>query len=157
MPMSDPKPLPPAAYAVVSGQAMEATILTRGPWDPAHQHAGPPTAMVCRAVEAAAQALGLDHIGRLTANLLRPVPIGRLEVEVHTDYAGRNAAHFSARLLHQGKELGRFTALAQRLTTLSLPEPLDGHPLPQAPQPPATSTAERMPFGESVVGYADLV
>lgn len=163
MPATDPpappdaaEPLPPAAYTVLSPREVRASSLTRGPWDPQHQHAGPPIAMVCRAIEAVAQAHGLSHIGRLTANLLRPVPIAELEIEVSTDYAGRNAAHYSARLWGGGKELARFTALAQRENALLLPEALDGHPLPQAPQAPADSAPDRMPFGRQA-GYADLV
>ena len=150
-------PLPPAAYTVLSPRTVRASVLTRGPWDPQHQHAGPPIAMVCRAIESVAQEHGLTHIGRLTANLLRPVPIAELEIEVTTDYAGRNAAHYSARLWGEGKELVRFTALAQRESVLTLPDALDGHPLPQAPRTAAESTPQRMPFGRQAVGYADLV
>lgn len=92
------RPLPSAAYAVVSPRTVRASELTRGPWDPQHQHAGPPIAMVCRAIESVARDHGLTHIGRLTANLLRPLPIAEIEIEVITDYSGRNAAHYSARL-----------------------------------------------------------
>lgn len=142
---------------VTSPRTVQASVLTRGPWDPQHQHAGPPIAMVCRAIESVAQDHGLTHIGRLTANLLRPVPIGELEIEVTTDYAGRNAAHYSARLWGGGKELARFTALAQRESELALPEALDGHPLPNAPKSPAECGPARMPFGRRAAGYADLV
>src|SRR5690606_22410828 len=99
---------PRAAYIAHSQHEIEATALTRGPWDPNHQHAGPPIAMVCRAIEAVAAGQGLTHIGRLTCNLLRPLPIGRITVEVEADYAGRNAAHYSARIRGGGKELARF-------------------------------------------------
>lgn len=149
--------LPAAAYAVVSPRTVRASELTRGPWDPQHQHAGPPIAMVCRAIESVARDHGLTHIGRLTANLLRPLPIAELEIEVTTDYSGRNAAHYSARVWGEGKELARFTALAQRESHLTLPDALDGHPLPQAPMPPADSAIQRMPFGRQLTGYADLV
>ncbi len=110
LPPISPEPLPPAAYAVVSTRTVRASELTRGPWDPQHQHAGPPIAMVCRAIESVARDHGLTHIGRLTANLLRPLPIAELEIEVTTDYSGRNAAHYSARVWGGGKELARFTA-----------------------------------------------
>ena len=156
-PPTVPEPLPPAAFAVLSHRLVRASVLTRGPWDPQHQHAGPPIAMVCRAIESVARDHGLTHIGRLTANLLRPLPIGELEIEVDTDYSGRNAAHYSARLWGAGKELARFTALAQRESELSLPEALDGHPLPRAPKLPADCEVERMPFGHRLAGYADLV
>ncbi|MGH7487967.1 MAG: acyl-CoA thioesterase domain-containing protein, partial [bacterium] len=130
-------PLPQAAYAVVSAGTVRASELTRGPWDPQHQHAGPPIAMVCRAIELTAREHGLTHLGRITANLIRPIPISELEIEVTTDYSGRNAAHYSSRLSSGGKELARFTALMQREHELALPDGLDGHPLPQAPKAPA--------------------
>ena len=151
------QPLPSAAYAVVSSTTVRASELTRGPWDPQHQHAGPPIAMVCRAIEAAARGQGLTHMARLTANLLRPVPIAELDIEVTTDYAGRNAAHYAARLSSAGKEVARFTALMQRENELALPDDLEGHPLPRAPRPPAESALRRMPFGRELTGYADLV
>jgi hypothetical protein len=113
--------------------------------------------MVCRAIESVAREHGLTHIGRLTANLLRPLPIAELEIEVTTDYSGRNAAHYSARMWGEGKELARFTALAQRESELALPDALDGHPLPQPPRTPAESAVGRMPVGRRQPGYADLV
>jgi hypothetical protein len=156
-PKTHPEPLPCAAYAVLSPRKVQASGLTRGPWDPQHQHAGPPIAMVCRAIEAVARDHGLTHIGRLTANLLRPLPIAELDIEVDTHYLGRNAAHYSARLWGGGKELARFTALAQRESEISLPAELDGHPLAQAPKSPAESAEQRMPFSRRLPGYADLV
>jgi hypothetical protein len=113
--------------------------------------------MVCRAIESVARQHGLTHFGRLTANLLRPLPIAELEIEVTTDYSGRNAAHYSARLWGGGKELALFTALVQRENELALPDDLDGHPLPQAPKSPAESAIQRMPFGRRLPGYGDLV
>jgi len=115
-----------SAYVALDDGAYRATALTRGPWNPEHQHAGPPIALVARAIERAAAALELTHIARLTANLLRPIPIGELAIEVQTDYAGRNAAHFSARLNAAGKEVARFTALAQREAEVALPAGLPG-------------------------------
>ena len=149
--------LPAAAYTALADGGFRASELTRGPWDDHHQHAGPPVALVCRAVEQVAREHGLTHIARLTANLLRPVPIGDLGVEVSADYVGRNAGHFSARLLADGKEVGRFTLLAQRASPVALPGDLAGHPLPQAPRAPEDSQALQFPFAGRVIGYADLV
>lgn len=148
---------PGSAYELLSNGNYRASVLTRGPWHPEHQHAGPPIALVCRAIEQAAEAHGLTHIARLTANLLRPVPIGELAIEVATDYAGRNAGHFSARLLAGAKEVARFTALAQRENELPLPEGLPGHPLPLAPKSVEESPPCYFPFAGKHVGYADLV
>ena len=149
--------VPASAYVPVGEGAWRATALTRGPWDPAHQHAGPPIALAARAIERAAQAIGLTHIARLTANLYRPIPIAQVGVEVRTDYAGRNAAHFSASLSAEGKEVVRCTALAQREAALAIPEGLPGHPLPRAPRQPAASEPGRFPFKTGGIGYPDLV
>lgn len=146
-----------AAYTALDARGFRASALTRGPWDPGHQHAGPPIALVCRAIEQAAREHGLGHIARITANLLRPVPIGDLIVEVMTDYAGRNAAHFSAHLMSGNKDVARFTALAQREAPIELPTQLPGHPLPTAPLPPERSPSTSFPFAGRRVGYADLM
>ena len=146
-----------SAYRVVTADTFHAGELTRGPWDPGHQHAGPPTALVCRAIEHAAAAHGLTHLARLTGNLLRPVPLGELRIEVHADYVGRNAAHYAARLLGHGKEVARFTALMQREVDEPVPPGTPGHPLPVAPRPPAESEPIVMPFARRQRGYGDLV
>ncbi|MCF8198858.1 MAG: thioesterase family protein [Sulfuritalea sp.] len=149
--------LPTAAFAEQPDGSFRASGLTRGPWHPDHQHAGPPTALVMRAIERVAAEMELDHIGRLTANLLRPVPIADLSVSVTTEYAGRNAAHLAAVLISGGKEIARFTALAQRAATLEMPSGLPGHPLPRAPASFADSPAVRFPFLLDSIGYPDLV
>jgi hypothetical protein len=145
------------AFVALGGSRFRSTELTRGPWHPDHQHAGPPIALAAREIERAAAPLGLGHVARLTANLLRPIPIADLAIEVGTDYAGRNAAHFSARLEAGGKEVARFTALAQREAALPVPPGLPGHPLPQAPRAVGESPAERFPFAVDSTGYPDLI
>ena len=149
--------IPPSAYAALDGASYRSSSLTRGPWHPDHQHAGPPIALVCRAIENAALKVGLTHLSRLTANLLRPVPIRDLTVEVITHYVGRNAGHFSARLMVENKEVANVTALAQRENDVKLPDDLPGHPLPHAPRGPDESPAAIFPFAGKQVGYADLV
>ncbi len=146
---------PASAYAAQAGGGYLSSELTRGPWDPGHQHAGPPIALVCRVLEQAALERGLDHVSRLTANLLRPVPIAALEVDVQADYVGRTAGHFSARLLAGGKEVARFTALAQREIDVPLPAP--AHPEPAAPSGPDASAPIEFPFAGPQLGYPHLV
>jgi hypothetical protein len=150
-------PRPASAYVALESGAWASTDLTRGPWHLDHQHAGPPIALAARSIERAAAALELTHIARLTANLLRPVPITELAVEVETEYAGRNVAHFSARLLAGGKEVARLTAVAQREGALDLPPGLPGHPLPQAPRSVELSPQQRFPFSTKMTGYQDLI
>jgi len=147
---------PPAAYIAVDDRTFSATTLTRGPWSPGHQHAGPPSALAVRAIERAAAQAGLGHVGRLTGNLLRPVPIGTLEVEVVPRYVGRSTGHYEARIIAGGKEVAIYTALVQREDELPVPEGTPGHPLPQAAKSPADSTPVRM-FGRADIGYGELV
>jgi hypothetical protein len=147
-----------ASAFVAAPGGWRATELTRGPWDPGHQHGGPPAALVAREVLRAAASHGLTHLARLTANLLRPIPIAELQVAVATDYAGRNAAHFSAVVTAEGKEVMRCSALVQREVPLALPEGLPGHPPPPAPKTPEASTPGRFPFhSDERVGYSQLV
>jgi hypothetical protein len=146
-----------SAFVSLGDGAFLATELTRGPWHPEHQHAGPPIALAARAIEHAAAPLGMTRVARLTTNLLRPIPIAELAVEVRSEYAGRNAAHFGASLSAGGKEVARFSALAQRETDLEVPADLPGHPLPSAPRPVEDSPAATFPFNRELAGYQDLV
>jgi hypothetical protein len=146
-----------SAFVPLSDGHYLATPLTRGPWDLKHQHAGPPIALVLGAIERAAAEQQMTHIARLTANLFRPIPIAEISIEVGFDYAGRNAAHLSARLYAEGKEVARFTALAQRAIDQPVTAGLPGHPLPHAPRPPDDLPPSRFTFEDRRVGYFDLV
>lgn len=150
-------PVPAGAYVALDNGTFLSTDLTRGPWHPDHQHGGPPIALAARCVERAAAALGLAHVARLTANLLRPIPIAELTIEVETDYAGRNVAHFSARMSARGKEVARFTAVAQREAGLDIPADLPGHPLLQAPRALDQSAPAPFLFASKTTGYHDLI
>jgi hypothetical protein len=150
--------LPPAAFQLNPQGLACASVLTRGPWDPSHQHAGPPIALACRALEQAGAAHGLTHLARLTANLIRPVPIDTLDVEVAADYLGKSAGHFNAQITAQGKLCVRLTALLQREQPLTVPPDRPGHPLPLAPRPWQESPEVSMPFRHPQrLGYGDLV
>jgi hypothetical protein len=146
-----------AAYVRLDDDRFQATALTHGPWHPDHQHAGPPSALICRAIEHAAAKDGLTHLGRLTVNLIRPAPIGECRVDVAADYIGRSTGHYSGRLIAEGKDVARFTALMQREEGLPVPEGTLGHPPPAAPKPPDQCPAVTMHFTDRPFGYADLV
>ena len=60
---------------------------TRGPWDPRHQHGGAVAALVARAVERTA---GDEFcVTRVTVELMRPVPLERLAVDIAVPRPGR--------------------------------------------------------------------
>jgi Thioesterase-like superfamily len=146
-----------AAYSEITEGVFSASALTEGPWYPGHQHAGPPSALICRTIERAAAEAGLTHLGRLTVNLMRPAPVGECRIEVMADYLGRNAGHFSGRLIAGGKDVARFTALAQREEDFTIPEGTQGHPPPRAPKPVTESPLAAAPSSPDGLGYWSLV
>jgi Thioesterase-like superfamily len=97
-----------------------ATELTRGPWDPGAQHAGPPSALLGREIE------GMDgseafQVGRVVFEILRPVPIGPVAVETRVLRPGRKVRMVEASLSGEAGELMRATAWQLRTTELELP------------------------------------
>ena len=62
--------------------------LCTGPWDPSSMHGGPPTVLACRylAEHGAGDAF---HLARLTVELVRPVPLVPLTVEIRETRPGR--------------------------------------------------------------------
>lgn len=83
------------------GDAFVASVQTRGPWDDDAQHGGPPSALLLQAMREAVEAEVGDgfSVARLSAEFLRPVPIGRLRVEVGPLRAGRTAVRVAATLV----------------------------------------------------------
>ena len=65
------------------------TASTAGPWGPESQHGGPPAALLTRAVESLPRPDGDRVVGRLTMELLGPVPVGPLRVEASVVRPGR--------------------------------------------------------------------
>jgi Thioesterase-like superfamily len=146
-----------AAYVELHEGVFLASPLTRGPWHPDHQHAGPPSALISRAIERAAGDDGLGHLARLTVNLFRPTPVGECRIELTSDYLGRNAAHYSGRLIARDKEVARFTALVQREEDFSVPDDAPGHPPPMPPKPPDECPLIEVPMSREESGYFALV
>jgi hypothetical protein len=99
-----------------------ATALTRGPWSPDHQHAGPPTALLGRCLEAAHGREGA-RIARLTVEILRPVPIGTLDVETQVVRGGRSIELLGAVARCEGQEILRASAWQLRTEPIPLAEP----------------------------------
>src|SRR3954447_16770072 len=111
-----------------------ATELTRGPWDPGAQHAGPPSALLGREIEGME---GSDdfQVGRIVFEILRPVPIGPVTVETRVLRPGRKVRMVEASLSSEAGELMRATAWQLRMTELELPEgAIDDVPPPPGPE-----------------------
>lgn len=98
-----------------------ATELTRGPWSNDHQHGGPPSALLARAVEQLAHERD-GFIVRLTIELLRPIPIAApLEVVTDVLSSGRTVSRIAAALVSGDQQLAVAVALRIRVEELGLP------------------------------------
>src|SRR5215204_5670810 len=81
--------MPDAFYLPSGPDRFRATELTRGPWEPGLQHAGPPAALLGRAVERHSDRPGFQ-VARVTFEILRPAPIAELEVATRLLRGGRS-------------------------------------------------------------------
>ena len=87
-----------------------ATQLARGPWDPNHLHGGAPAALLMRAFERLPAADGL-RLARVTYELLRPVPVGPLEIKADVVRPGRRVQLLEGAITVEGVEVVRARAL----------------------------------------------
>jgi hypothetical protein len=140
----------PDAFYERDGGRLVATELTRGPWDPGSQHAGPPSALIGREVERLEDAAEFQ-VGRLTFEILRPVPIGPVAVEAGIVRPGRRVQMVEASLSDGDQELIRARGWRIRTASLDLPEELSD-PGEPPPGPEHGSDAEFFRTGQDL-GY----
>jgi hypothetical protein len=111
------------AFFTGAGERFEPSELTRGPWDPGSQHAGPPSALIARAIER----LPSDEprqVGRITFEILRPVPIAPLRVEAEITRPGRRVEMAEARLFDDDGDMVRARAWRLRVGDEPVPPEL---------------------------------
>lgn len=129
-----------SAFYVPDGDGFRSTTLTRGPWDADSQHAGPPCALLGRVLDAAGR-LEQGQLARVTYEILRPVPIARLEASAAVVRPGRSVELVEGALSHDGEDVIR--ARAWRIRTAEVA--VDGVSRePERIPPPAS--AEAKPF-----------
>jgi hypothetical protein len=167
----DTMPTPAGAFFEPDGDGFAATELTRGPWDETTQHAGPPAALIGREVERCpgiGESYADRHVARITFEILRPVPIARLQVEASVVRPGRRVDMVEAVLSDSAGEplvlarawrmLRREVDLPARLASEAPGSPARraGRPagIPGPPPPPeqAPKTDVFFPTGQAV-GY----
>jgi hypothetical protein len=134
------------AFFVPDGDAWVATVHTRGPWSAAHQHGGPPAALIAHAVEAGAPEF---LVARLTVDYLRPVPIDRLRVHVEPLRAGASVERRIGLLLHADAVVAHAVLTLIRREAAPVPPLADGATLPS----PQASRPFQFPFFHEAVGY----
>lgn len=84
--------------------AFVATPATAGPWSAQAQHGGPPSALAARALERHEPDEG-QRLARVTVDILRPVPLGKITVRTRTVRPGRRVAMLEAVLEADGQEV----------------------------------------------------
>ncbi len=95
-----------------------ATAWTIGPWDDRSQHAGPPAALLGRAIEAVDDAP--MQVARIVLDILKPVPVGRLQVTTEIVRDGRKVQLVEASLATEGGEVMRASAWRIRTSDLEM-------------------------------------
>jgi hypothetical protein len=139
------------AFYEPSGEgSFVATELTRGPWDPGAQHAGPPSALLGREIERIVGSEGFQ-VGRIVFEILRPVPIGEVRIESRVLRPGRSVRLVEATLSGEAGELMRASAWLLRVAELDLPAEVVEPDAPP-PGPEAGHEPEFFATGQSV-GY----
>lgn len=112
-----------------------ATERTTGPWDPRHQHAGPPSALLTGLLERTSPRDDMA-LARITVEILGAVPIGELEAETSVERTGRSVELLAGELRADGRPVLRGRAwrvLASPVSTpleppVALPEQADRPP-----------------------------
>ena len=146
----------PGAFYECDGDRWIPSELTRGPWDPKAQHAGPPSALIAREIENLGDGrIGGDgpeaQVGRITYEIVRPVPIAPLTLEAEVARPGRSVEMVEAELSGDEGVVVRARGWRLRLKDVELaPEP---PPDPEPPPGPEQGTpAEFFATGQDV-GY----
>ncbi len=136
--------MPTESLYTRQGDVFTASPLTGGPWDPAMQHGGPPSALLAWAIEHFESEVPMQ-VTRLTAELLRPIPIAPLRLTVRLTHSGRRVQRVEAALLREDTEVARAIGLRIRKAEVDLP------PLPcndeGLPNPAELTPLERRGFG----------
>jgi hypothetical protein len=119
-----------AFYEPLGGGRYLATESTAGPWNAEHQHAGPPAALLGRALERIAPREAM-LFARLSFDILGAIPVGEVAVEARVVRPGRSVELLEA-TLHAG---GRLAVIARGWRTLATGAPAAGEDPPPPPIP----------------------
>lgn len=122
----------------------ESTELTRGPWSPDAQHAGPPSALLAYALERCEPREGFQ-IGRVAVEILGPVPLAPLTVTTRVARPGRSVEMLEAQISAERGPVLQATAWRFKLSD----PPLDLDPtiVPSGTVPgPESGQADETPF-----------
>jgi acyl-Coa thioesterase superfamily protein/acyl-CoA thioesterase superfamily protein len=138
----------PDAFYEPDGDRFRPTELTRGPWDPEAQHAGPPAALLGREVER----LDTDRpmqVGGIRFDILRSVPLSPLSVDARVVRPGRSVELVDAELRDEEGPVMRAAAWRLRVDRIEISETGDDG-TPSGPE--GVTTGRTLPV-ELETGY----
>jgi hypothetical protein len=136
-----------AFFLPLGADRFESTEHTGGPWDPGLQHAGPPSALLARAIEAEPGPWPAT-VTRMSVDLLGPVPVAELTLRTTVLRSGRSVELLSAELAHDGRVAARATAWRIRRADLTLPPlPADHDDVPDEAVPDLPDGETPLPGG----------
>jgi hypothetical protein len=127
-----------------------ATPSTAGPWSPQHQHAGPPAALLGRALEHCEPQPEMA-LARITFEILAPIPVAEVAVAAEVVRSGRSVELLEATLSSGGRPYVLARAWRIRVADVA------GDLVPWAPPPPLPAEAAAPPPGLEGFGYGDAV
>ena len=131
-----PGPVTDAFFLPRGDDRYLATEHTSGPWDRGLQHAGPPAALLARALERCEPREEM-LISRVTCEILHAVPVGELEVSARVSRPGRSVELLEASLKAAGREVVRAAAwrVLRAADQTATPSPYEPPPLPGDEKP----------------------
>ena len=121
-----------AFYEPAGDGTYVSTPATIGPWSRDAQHGGPPSALAVRALELH-EPDERQRLGRVSIDILRPVPIGQLSVRARTVRPGRRVALVEAIMEADGQEVLHARGWRIERPAQPVPEIVDGEPAPSLP------------------------
>ncbi len=103
-------------YRRVGRETFESSEYTRTGWNATDQHGGPPSALLAHVIQEVELPVSMQ-MTRITASLMRPVPIARLRTRTRMLRAGKRVAVVEADLLLADSDAPIATAQAQMIRT----------------------------------------
>lgn len=138
-----------AFYRQLDGDLFEASKWTRGPWNPKYQHAGPPAALAAGRLETMLSE-GFRLV-RLSIEIPRPVPVGRLRLVRAFRREGSTVKVLTARL---SSDDGKLVLAAEALALAEAELGIEPEQAVMEEDLPSAGVSARFPFFDADSNYA---
>lgn len=128
-----------AFFLAEDDEVFVSTKWTVGPWSTDSQHAGPPSALLGRALERVINRPDMQIV-RATFEILRPVPVVPLHIHAEVLRRGRSVTLAAASVSDEQGIVMRAQGWGIRIAELDLEEVVHGEPPPAGPEAGMTAT-----------------